>query len=211
MFQWIVKYKLPVTIVLAICAFIVWNQNKSNHRVSEATKASEMAKVQSPKPAEKSKPALSQAKQEETNVHNQADNMDKQEPVEFNFDQAVSEVRNLVAGLPGTHDQVMGLILKKDVFKDKKIKVSPHSSLEITQNKMGAVKVMALRELMAHEQSNSQLHKDLTTIIKKAQDPTIARIAQAAQDSLKKGRSFFDDFLDGVSRLPMTDEKSNKD
>lgn len=121
----------------------------------------------------------------------------------FPFEQETVKVTELAKKLPQSKSQMMAIILKEDIFKSGKRTVRPHTIDEITQRQMGALKVMALRSIMSSETDPGVIRRDLDEVIKNAQDPTIVKIAQAAKDSLDKGRSFFDDFLNGLASLPL--------
>jgi hypothetical protein len=95
----------------------------------------------------------------------------------------------------------MAVAVQEDVFKSRHIEVRPHTLNEITQNQMGAVKVMALRALFENEKDPQRLMNDVNAVIQTAKDPTIVEIAKAARESLQKGRPFFKDFLDGIANL----------
>jgi hypothetical protein len=56
---------------------------------------------------------------------------------------------------------------------------------------------------MNSETDPVRLAADLQFVAQNAQDPTIRRIAKAANESLDRGRSFFDDFVEGIDRLPL--------
>lgn len=124
-------------------------------------------------------------------------------PSTFSFQQEVAKVETLMTQFPASRLRLIEYITQADPFKAKNKDVKPHSLSEQMQNKIGAVKVLALRELMKNQKDLKQLSLDLRAVVDSAQDPTIRRIAQAADDSLAQGRSFFDDFLDGLSGMPL--------
>lgn len=120
---------------------------------------------------------------------------------QFSIQEEVQRLETMVAQLPNSRPQLIQFINQPDPYQRKVIK--PHTLSEQTQMKIGAVKVIALRELMKNQTDLKQLSKDLRQVAQAAQDPTIRRIAKAADDSLSQGRSFFDDFLDGLEGLPL--------
>ncbi len=124
----------------------------------------------------------------------------------FSYQDQIRNVQNLVAKFPASRPQLLQIIQRPDPYKEKGQTVEPHTLQEQTQNQMGAVKVLALRELMKNQTNLTQLAKDLHHVAEAAEDPTIRRIAKAAEESLDQGRSFFDDFLEGLDRLPLEEE-----
>ena len=119
----------------------------------------------------------------------------------YSFDTESKKVTRLAAELPGSKPELIAIITQEDIYKKREVK--PHSLDELTQNQMGAVKVMALRALMSKDAHSKVIKQDLNLIIQSAKDPTIVKIAKAAQESLDKGRPFFDDFLQALSDMPL--------
>jgi hypothetical protein len=121
----------------------------------------------------------------------------------FSFEDDVQKLEALASQYPESKNQIITLIQKEDPFKSRKIKVRPHTSDELTQRKMGAIKVLALKTLLQKETNRDLLKRDLENISNRALDPTIVEIAKAALKSENEGRSFIDDFSDGVdTNLP---------
>ncbi len=126
-----------------------------------------------------------------------------QETMEAKARQEIARVQEALKQNPVSRKQLLAVITAPDVFKAHSVEVPPHTRFESLQMKLGAAKVVALRELMSAQSDRETLYKDLGRIIRRAQDPTIANIARAAQDSLDQGRSFFDDFLDSIDRMEL--------
>ncbi len=197
----------PLTIAIAILGlFFIWKFNTPDSmdgiqfstEKEEAQRQSSKTKTKTPMhqrtPLSKKVPV---AKRKST----------QQDPAtSFSYQDEVRYVRQLVAKLPTSKPRLLKLIQQPDPFKEQGRTVEPHTLAEQTQNQMGAVKVLALRELMKNQNDITQLSKDLQQVAQAAQDPTIRRIAEAAEQSLDQGRSFFDDFLDGLERLPLEEE-----
>lgn len=121
-----------------------------------------------------------------------------QEVTREGYLEQVKYIEELGADVTKNKKKLLSIVLAEDIYKGKDRNVEPHSIDEIRQNQQGALKVMALRALMKQEE-NDVLTDDLNDIITEAKDPTIRNIASAALDSLKKGRPFFTDFLNGLS------------
>lgn len=182
--------------------FLIWKSNSTGPMDGVSLEPS-------PK-REKTNPKTQPQKDQTVTPYSSKAPMAQREPQEDqnlpqdSYENAVAELTNMIAQFPQSRLQLIQFINRGDVFKEKGMEVKPHSLSEINQMKMGAVKVMALRELMKSEKNTRQLSLDLHQVAQSAQDPTIRSIAEAAEESLSKGRSFFDDFLDGIDRLPIT-------
>jgi hypothetical protein len=121
----------------------------------------------------------------------------------FSYETEKINVAQLAKQLPQSRQQLLDIAVKADVYKKEKKSVDAHTMDDITQNQMGAIKVMALRALMTQEKDTETIKDDLNYVIQKAQDPTIVKVAKAAKSSLEKGRPFFKDFLDAISGMPL--------
>ena len=129
-------------------------------------------------------------------------NTSPQEPVTLSFQAKQEEIIELGENYPQSKEKLMALILSADPFKNRAVK--PHSTDEIEQQKQGALKVLALRMILKNSSSpkdKEQLIDDLQTIIEKAKDPTMSKVAQAVLKSVKRNRPFFRDFGDAIKQL----------
>lgn len=189
------KLKVP-TVLLAFFILAIWyfnrpvkedGLNSTQDVTQEETKTEEGgAKA----------PPVAKTGQHQEEEHSHSDSEER-----FSYQNEVLRVQELVKRFPKSKPELLSIVIDKDIYKESNKEVKPHSISEIQQNQMGAVKVLALRELMSREQSDQALVSDLDYIIQNAKDPTIVKIAQAAKESVSKGRSFFDDFVDGLSDL----------
>lgn len=116
----------------------------------------------------------------------------------FSYKKEVQKVRNLSQNFPESKLELLAIITTKDPFKAVNKTPKPHTTDELLQRKIGAVKVLALRALVINEQNKNTLKKDLISIALNAGDPTITHIAKAMLKSAEDNRSFFDDFNNGL-------------
>ena len=123
----------------------------------------------------------------------------------FSYASEVEMVRNLAKDYPNSRSKLVEILSKPDPFKEHQLEVLPHSGLEETQNKMGTIKVLALRTILEKEKDPKLLISTLTKISQNANDPTIQAIAKASLESAQAGRSFVKDFVDGVSNQEIPD------
>ena len=121
----------------------------------------------------------------------------------YSFTNEIEKIKELNKEFPQSKAQIFQIVVQEDYFKENKIIIEPHSRNEKLQSKMGAAKVLALKSLLTNEKDTNQVRQDLNQVIQQAKDPTIVKIAEAARDSLDQGRSFFDDFIEGVAQLPL--------
>ncbi|MGH1468105.1 MAG: hypothetical protein ACRBBP_04375 [Bdellovibrionales bacterium] len=118
--------------------------------------------------------------------------------VVFSYKNEVAKVQKLSKNLPESKAELIDLIKKADPFKEEGRSVKPHTSDELTQRKIGAVKVLALKALVTNETQKDILKRDLINISRNALDPTIRQIAKASLESEEKGRSLHDDFNEAI-------------
>jgi hypothetical protein len=119
----------------------------------------------------------------------------------FSYKEESQRIRELIKKLPQSESQLIAFITKEDYFKAHFKEIKPHSFNEITQNQMGALKVLALKALVSQKMGSQNIQRRLNIVIQKAKDPTIVNIAKAALESTKKERPFFKDFADGIEGL----------
>ena len=146
------------------------------------------------------KKSFANNKKEDSVSHSQSHHSHIEEE-KFSFQIEAQKVQDLARDLPATKTKLIEILSQEDHFKQGEKEVRPHSIDELTQNQIGAVKVLALKALMEQDTDDETLKKDLNHIIKNAKDPTIVKIARAAKGSIDQGRSFFDDFVEAVSRM----------
>ena len=187
---------MPLVLTLVALSFYFLRTKPLNNPVSELTeKEHEHRSLASSQKKEKV------LKKENNNQNLQSGDISWEE--NFSFKQESRRVQKLEKELPHSRPQLMSIVLKMDTFKQSGKEVKPHSLQEDLQNKMGAVKVLALKALVSRSGDKSFIKRDLTYIIQKAQDPTISEIAKAALSSLEEDRPFFKDFVDGVEAMSM--------
>lgn len=119
----------------------------------------------------------------------------------YQYEREAQKIEILAKKFPDSKQQLIEIITTADPFKKENIKVKIHSMDEITQRQMGAIKVMSLKVLMSKETSKQTLLADLDTIIHTAEDTTLKDIAVSARESVKKGRPFFKDMVDAISKI----------
>lgn len=118
--------------------------------------------------------------------------------IQFSYKNEVRKVQKLSENFPESKDKLLTLINNADPFKKDGRSVRPHTSDELTQRKIGAVKILALKALIEKETQKDILKRDLVNISRNALDPTITQIAKAALESEEQGRSLFDDFNEAI-------------
>ncbi len=117
----------------------------------------------------------------------------------INMRTEILKIKALVGNFPQSKPQLISIITSENPFHSKKKEAKAHSREELLQRKAGAVKILALRKLVELEKDKTNLMHDLITISRNAKDPSLAKIAKASLLSLEQGRSFFDDFRNGVN------------
>lgn len=141
------------------------------------------------------------AHQHEHEESSSAKNVSTRETIVFNYNEEASKIRELKTKYPKSKPQLLQSITAPDRFHEKNIPVLPHTSDEILQRQMGAIKVFALKVLLESEKNKSMLLNDLDQIIRTAQDPTLKEIARAARTSVESDRPFIQDQVDAISNL----------
>lgn len=116
------------------------------------------------------------------------------------FNQKSREIIDLAKNFKENKQKLIEVVSSKDVFKSAGKEPDPHSVDDIIQQQEGALRVLALRLLMKNE-SSTNLKDDLNTIINKAKDPTMTKIAEAALKSVEEGRPFFEDVPNAIYNL----------
>lgn len=191
-------YKVPA-ILLALFIFGLWYLSTSTEEQSLKNKQ----EISSTKGTTDTKVSPLLAKSSEEIAVEQSEETGEREinAEKFSFENEAKKVQELIRQWPASHGELLEVVVQADLFKEQKKPIDPHSLDEIQQNQMGAIKVLALRELIKQDRDPLAIMKDLDYIVQRAQDPTIVKIATAAKESLVKGRSFFDDFVGGIESL----------
>lgn len=122
--------------------------------------------------------------------------------IEFDYELESKKIFALKDSFPKSREELLAIIKTENPFK----KVRPHSIDEIHQRQAGAIKVLALKTIFEQESDKSLLKKNLIDIAQKAQDQTIASMAEAALEAHEKGRPFFKDYPDGLVNLPTLED-----
>ncbi len=118
--------------------------------------------------------------------------------IQFSYKNEVRKVQKLSENFPESKGDLLILINNADPFKENGRVVKPHTRDELTQRKIGAIKILALKTLIEKETKKDLLKRDLINISRNALDPTITQIAKAALESEEQGRSLFDDFNEAI-------------
>lgn len=122
----------------------------------------------------------------------------------ISFEEELKKVQRLSENFPESKPELIAIITSANPYKSTDLEIKAHSTDEILQRKIGAVKIVALRELVNRELDKDSLKKDLISIARTANDPTITKVARAALKSVENDRSLFDDFRDGVdTQMPL--------
>jgi len=128
---------------------------------------------------------------------------------------SMDEVFKLSDSYPEEKERLLAIAKSPNPFLEQKITVNPHTTQDIKQEELGAIKVMAIRVILEKEKSKATILNDLSNIIREAQDPTIVAIAESMQRAVKNNRDFSNDYIEAINNMPIDDDphdkKSNKD
>lgn len=181
-------------VILLVGITMFWKKSKTTSSEVAVANVADSSTVEPHADAPSAGEAVSSATPNSDHIH-------KEQAAQFDYKAEAAQISEIAKELPASKPKLLKVILSPDKYKVEKIHVPVHSGLEIHQRQLGAVKVLALRELMSYEKSKGQKIKDLEFVIKSAKDETIKNIATAALDSVKKDRPFFKDTLDAISNL----------
>lgn len=121
----------------------------------------------------------------------------------LSYEKETERVREMTKNYPKSREEIIQFVSKNDPYKEANIAVKPHTVDSIKQNQIGALKVLALKNVHLKETNNQSRIKFYEDLLSKAKDPTIVKILKASIDSAKQGRDFSKDFLDGVENQPL--------
>lgn len=155
------------------------------------------------------KPGILEAKQNNNTFINQNKNKKKTKNLDFAGDTSAKiplyefnskQVYEWVQSYPKSKQKLIEVATSEDPYVSQNIRVEPHTTDEIHQEKFGAMRVMALQALFDFEEDPKVRVKNLNQVFKNAKDPVIKRIAKSMIESHKKGRNYVEDFLEAAGK-----------
>lgn len=115
-----------------------------------------------------------------------------------NYDLTAQKIEQWSQNNEQDREQLIEITLEEgEIIED------PHSAEALLAQKKGALKVLAFKKVMTAELEVSEKERILKRIISQSRDQTMAKIAKAYLDSLRQGRSFFEDFKVAIGDLPI--------
>jgi hypothetical protein len=196
-------FLLTALVAATLAIFIFMKSGQEKREVSQEASLPRVPAAQPSVPAAVDSAARVTDSQSDKLTKAVANNSETEIKPLLSYREETKAIAELVSRLPQSKPILLEMIEKEDVFKNPKTHLKEHSIDEITQNQLGAIKVMALRALIKAEKDPDQIKQDIDHIIQAAKDPTIVKIAQAARDSIDKGGHFPDDLLNGIDQMPL--------